>query len=437
MSTKRDVKQKIDSLANNLAELVKIFRQGEATNFEWWGKHFGHSMFSSSYGYEAGEPIFDAVVQEILTLNPEMLSQYEVETRLKYDFLKPQTIDVYKPDHLYDSELVEVANTLLTELVKFEAWQDIDVAIANLWPDSEPIQVGKVTFLEVTKEEIEEWKKRGYCPISIDDVQVVARVKSPGDMQKALSYARDEVSLVLDLIRAFCFPFGKKSDMWPVGMLGDFDASRQIPVRINSRDYITLLGGPGIYNNKLRENILTKLTPKQLELIKKLINNSNRSNMEKKLFDSIHWLAEATKTDTDNAKFAKISFALETLIAGEPEDEELKVRGITAMLAERAAFIAGRKLDDRLAIDKDIRTYYGKRSKIVHGGEGDVSLDDIDKFGQLVRRLALALLEKLDELGDEIGEVEKLERWVKVQKYTTPDHNNKEVSCHSRKLKSG
>lgn len=97
------------------------------------------------------------------------------------------------------------------------------------------------------------------------------------------------------------------------------------------------------------------------------------------------------------------------------------------MLAERAAFIAGRELDDRMAIDEDIRKYYGKRSDIVHGGKKtDVSLDDIEKFGLLVRRIALSLLERLDKLGDKIGNVEKLEDWMKQQKYTLSNCNSKE-----------
>ena len=112
------------------------------------------------------------------------------------------------------------------------------------------------------------------------------------------------------------------------------------------------------------------------------------------------------------------------MIGGEPNDEELKVRGITAMLAERAAFIAGKDLDDRLAIDKDIRKYYKMRGSIVHGGEGDVSLDDIDGFGKLVRRIAIALLEKPDELGTEISDVDKLQAWVNKQKYILPKSNS-------------
>ena len=150
--------------------------------------------------------------------------------------------------------------------------------------------------------------------------------------------------------------------------------------------------------------------------------------MESKLLNSIHWLSESTKRDTDSSKFIKICVALETLLGGETEDQELKARGITAMLAERAAFIGGTSLNDSLAIDKDIRGYYSKRSGIIHDGKGDISLDDINEFGRLVRRLALALLGKLDELGDEIGDVKKLGKWVRVQKYTLPEHNGKEVS---------
>lgn len=419
--------ERIKELAVKLSQLVEIFRENKpARESEFWIVVTPVTMFKPQYGYEDSQPLYREIIQSILKLNPEMLSENEVHDKIIYYFIIPQIHWDIEPGYLYRQELENHAVEFISELVEFEQWQDIDIAIANLWPDKEQVKIGEVTFLPITKEEIEQWKKGGYVSGSIDDLKVIARVKSPGDMTKALSYARNKVDLVINILRAFCFPFGKKSNMWPVGILGDFNTYRQIPMRINERKYLTMVG-PGIHNNRLKEHILTKLTPKQLELIEKLIKNSNRSNMEKKLFDSIHWLAEATKPDTNNAKFAKIGFALETLLGGEPIDEDLKVRGITAMLAERAAFIAGRDKDDRLAIDKDIRTYYGLRSDIVHGGEGEVSLEDIDNFGELVRRAALALLEKLDELGNEIREVNELERWVKKQRYTLPEGSIKVV----------
>lgn len=145
--------------------------------------------------------------------------------------------------------------------------------------------------------------------------------------------------------------------------------------------------------------------------------------MENKLLTAIHWLAGSTKPDTSDAKFAKICFAVEALIGSEAKVEDLKVSSLTSMLAERAAFIGGMNFDDRLKIDKQIRKYYQKRSKIVHGETDNVTLEDIDEFGELTRRLVYALLERLDELGADLSDVNKLAEWVKRQKYTLPDNN--------------
>jgi len=420
---------KVNRLAVNLAKLVGIFRQGgKATDFHWWNENSPRSIFNPIYGYEQGEPLFKGVVQGIRSLNPEMLSEDEIETKLVYDFLQMQTISVREPEHLSGQSLVDKAENHVKQLIRFKAWQDVDIAIANLWLEGEPAELGKVTFMGITEEELKQWKKRGFWGQSSPDFRVVARVRAPGDQLKALSYARTQVNQALDVLRAFCFPFGRYSESWRIGLLGDIIASTATPMRINNRKFVTQVSGYGIAGNELRKHILSKLEQPQWNLINKLILKKRPNKMENKLLTSVHWLAESTKPDTNTSKFAKISFALETLLGGEPEDKDLKARGITAMLAERAAFIAGTDLDDRRAIDKDVRKYYGIRGNIVHGGERDVSLDDIDNFGQLVRRFSLAMLEKLDKLGHEISDIHKLENWVKDQRYTLPQDTTKEVT---------
>lgn len=433
MKAKSNTNQEIERLAKKLAKLVEIFRQGgKASDFKWWNENSPRSIFYPLYGYRDGQPLFESVVQGVLSLNSEMLSEHEVQRRLMYDFLEGQTISVTQAEHLNNQSLINAAKDLLTELIEFEAWQPVDIPIANLLHEGEPIEFLNITFYEITKKELEQWKKglKSLWHEGAEQVYVLARVKSPGDRAKAISYAESNVDIAFEVLRAFCFPFGKRSFRWPIGVVGDFVAFRATPMCINCREYFVTIGKDRQYREQveLRKDILSKLTEHQWRLITRFILKEASTKMERKVRDAIHWLAESTKPDTYNSKFAKISFALETLIGGEPEDEKLQVRGITAMLAERAAFIAGRDLDDRKTIDKNIRKYYGMRSNIVHGGEGDVSLDDIDGFGELVRRLTLALLEKLGELGDEISDVEKLERWVKVQKYTLPEHNTKEVS---------
>jgi hypothetical protein len=416
----------ISILAEKLAKLVEIFRQGgKANDFHWWNENSPRSIFYPLYGYQAGQPLFETVAEGVKKLNPEMLSEHEIKHQLMYHFLQKQTINVTQAEHLYNQDLINEAKTFLGKLIEFKAWQDIDFLIANLHHEGEAAKLGRVTFMTSTKEELGLWKEKAslFWPEEASNVQVIARVRAPGDFKKAISYAREQVDLALDILRAFCFPFGRYSDTWRVGVVGDLSVAwSYTPMRINNKEFPTRIGA-SLAQIELKKDILSKLEQPQWALIEKLVlkTEDSRNNMETKLLDGIHWLSESTKPDTNNSKFAKISFSLETLIGGEPKDEDLKVRGITAMLAERAAFIAGKNLNDRLAIDKDIRTYYGMRSNIVHGGEGEVSLDNIDGFGQLVRRVALALLEKLDELANELSNVEKLENWVKKQKYTLPD----------------
>lgn len=423
MKGKNNTNQKIERLAKKLAGLVEIFRRGgEASDSQWWSGKTARSIFYPLYGYQKGQPLFEEVVQGVLKLNPEMLSEYEVHKRLMHEFLSTQTIDYKAKEHLYNQSLVYGAKNLLNEMIKFEAYHYVDIPIANLWHEGEPIEFLGVTFREATGNELKQWEKNleEFWHEGTHNVHVLARVKAPGDEAKSIEYARNQVDTVLEVFRAFCFPFGRNSSTWRVGIVGDVLSYSSTPVSVSNRYYITrIFNGP--MQVELKKHILSELEQAQWKLISESIQQTHYTKMEKKLRDSMHWLSESTKPDTNNAKFAKISFALETLIGGEAQDEELKVRGVTSMLAERAAFIGGRGLDDRCAIDKDIRKYYGMRGGIVHGGGENASLDDIDNFGQLVRRLVLALMEKLEETGDEIGDVDGLEKWLKVQKYTLPD----------------
>lgn len=434
MNKKQNAKEvETDRLARKLAKLVEIFRRGKpADDFNWWQGKTRKSLFYPLYGYQDGQPLFEEVVQGVLKLNSEMLSEHEIETKIIFDFLQTQTISWTEAEHLNNQSLVDEAKKFLNKLAEFEAWQDLDISIGSFHLEGAPVKIGNVTFMRVTEQELELWK-RGLGVLwdsKTRDVLVVARVRAPGDRYKALSYAETCVNQALDVFRAFCFPFAilspfGRSDSWQVE-IGDIRPSSSTPIRIGNS--LSAMLGAGSTQIELRKNVFSKLEQSQWTLINKLVAKKSPNIMEDRLLTCIHWLSTSTKPDTDSAKFIKICIALETLLGREPHDEDLKVRGITAMLAERAAFIAGMDVDDRILIDKDIREYYGKRSGIVHGDETEVSLDDINNFGELVRRLALALLEKLDELGDEIGGVKELEKWVKVQKYTLPERNSKEVT---------
>ena len=139
--------------------------------------------------------------------------------------------------------------------------------------------------------------------------------------------------------------------------------------------------------------------------------------MQTKLLDSIHWLGEATKPDTEKAKFVKICLALETMLGSESNIKDLKAQGLTVMLAERAAFIIGGGYKKMRWIDKKIHDYYGIRSTIIHGQKIEVKDSDLEEFGLLIRKLAVSLLERLSGTNQNLVSVDNLAEWVKDLKY--------------------
>ena len=158
MSKKQDARKvEIDRLAEKLAKLVEIFRQGKpASDFHWWNSA---AIFDPHYGYQDGQPLFEEVAQGVLRLNSEMLSQRYVEKELTFEFLQMQTIKHREAQHAHGQSLVNEAKQFLHKLVEFEAWQDVDFLIANLQQGGEAAKLGRVTFIAVAKEELDLWRK--------------------------------------------------------------------------------------------------------------------------------------------------------------------------------------------------------------------------------------------------------------------------------------
>ncbi len=408
-------------LARKLADLVGIFRRGgPADDFRWWDGQSPQSMFNPRHGYQDGKALFEEIVQGVLALNPQMLSQTEVDSRIKWQFLQRQTGNLTLQNHLHNQDLVDKASTFLKELLEFEAWHDVDIPIANLLLEDGPVEIGRASLFALTREEIEDWKKRVY-PLwssTAPNCQTVARVHAPGDQSKATLYARTQVELALNVLRAFCFPFGSGIGVWQVGIVGEIVSYNSTPMRIDGQHYPTQV--KPVAQIELGKDILEKLPQNNWVAINELVLKPSPNDMENKLLTSIHWLGESTKPETNNSKFTKISVAFEALLGGEPKDKHLSVRGITAMLAERVAFLLGDDLASRMVLDKVVRKYYDVRSDIVHEGHGKASDNDIDGFGRLVRGLILAMLGKTDTISN----IENLEKWVRQQKYSSAIANN-------------
>ena len=135
--------------------------------------------------------------------------------------------------------------------------------------------------------------------------------------------------------------------------------------------------------------------------------------MKKKFISGLRWTGEATKPDILSARFTKLAVALESFIGGDSNVAYLSTRGITATLAERAAFLIGGSIEEKLAIHKKVAALYGKRSKIVHGSSDDLEFKDLKEFSEIIRLVIFSYFNKLDDFNS----IDDFQRWILNQRY--------------------
>jgi hypothetical protein len=364
----------------------------------------------------------DRAIDIITGANPH------VSKRLVYDTLLfgivQQAVYFTGDKHDVRSEVEQTTK----ELLNYHPQREIDIPIVNLEIGPEPIKFGIVTFYGMTEKDKEDvWLTRVANKEFLDDMGVrsYARVVALGDQTKSKEDADKVVNDSLTYVRAVGFPVNTTPQI-QFGVINDFPSLQVRPYRTGSTTQNPRLEadisyswrlGPGHAPYDLCKDILNKVESSTLEELKDLIETDYRkprTNMRRKVLLGLHWLGEATKPDAPEAKFAKLAFALEALIGGEAKEDTLSTRGLTATLAERAAFIAGENESQRMEIHGAIHTYYGYRSGIVHGGEKQIGDDQLEGFASLIRRIAWSLLDKIGNFVD----VDSLQRWVLSQRYT-------------------
>ena len=376
------------------------------------------NLFRPYFGYQEGEVLFEDVVRSILKLNSEMLSEQHVKHQPVYGFLQKQNLSELKQQWLYGEHLTNEAKEKICGLVNFRGTHYIEIPIYNLMLlHREQYNLLGITLRKATETDVKHYDKefKG-VGLSTSDVHSFACVQVGGDNNISTSKAIAKVRHCFDIIRAFCFPFGKDSEAYNTGIFGDIPMRSSLPIIIDQSQY------PFKTNQRnqqieLENHILPKLTDKQWGLIDAICKKKMTTEMQTKLLDSIHWLGEATKPDTEKAKFVKICLALETMLGSESNIKDLKAQGLTVMLAERAAFIMGKGYRKMRYIDKKIHDYYGIRSAIIHGQKIKVKDSDLEEFGLLIRELAVSLLERLSGTNQDLVNVDDFAEWAKDLKY--------------------
>jgi hypothetical protein len=415
--------EKIVSLMMGIFNFTKAIKDkdvgGEFLGFLHWGNYPSDSDLGKM------RKKMDDVIKLIKQENPQIsdLSIYEC---LLFDLTHKV---IWFPKDYPDIE--GDYRRVTRELLSYHASSDIDIPIANLQVDCEPIRFGLVTFYGIQdSDRQDEWWK---TPKIIEgenrnnDVVSFGRISCPGDAIIALNYAEEMIVKTLIILRALGFPMKSKPNM-NFGLINEFFLSETRPYkltktiesyRLSYSPRTVQIVGHGTTRCNLRKDILDLIEPSVIAKIQSLIESDleNPSNkFKRKFFLGLNWLGESTKPDTIQSRFAKLAFALEALIGGDANDENLSSIGITASLAERGAFLAGKNYDERWEIHKFITKYYGLRSDIVHGNPTDVSEEDLENFGKIVRKIVYSVADKIDEFNS----VKSLQEWILKLRYHEP-----------------
>lgn len=309
----------------------------------------------------------------------------------------------FPDEHLdVESEYREVTNHLL----KYDAIAEIKIPIVNLEIEKPSINFGPVTFvkIETSDKQGEFWEAvKRVAGESIDYIYSFAKIKCPGDAIKSADYAFNVTSGILNILRAIGSPLESdpNSQFWLVNEYPLFQTrtyhSELISesFKLNYRPKIAIRSGPGLAVCFLKSNILESISPSTLSRLQTLMESDfidPGSDLKRKLFLGLHWLGEATKPDTTESRFVKLSFSLEGLIGG-----DIGNPGNTkSVLADRCAALVAKDMKETKKIRDKIIQYYKIRSGIVHGAKIRVSDDDFLYFGILVRKTSWALLTVID-----------------------------------------
>lgn len=400
-------------------QLVAIFEEAQTldvSNPELWQKYLVFYNLPTLL-IQKVEQFAKSVVEK----NEANISFQTVIERVS-DSLQKATY--FKEDYKLDIEVKK----LVDELINYQSLRFVRLPLINIKINNE-LKISPVTFYEFT-EERKRINKDLWMHIENmyqndkDYVFSYAELVLDGDSRLSLSNAIDITKKILNIIRAFSVPIAAE-ETTQFGIINEYSNFLPLPVAqevINSS--INEQKKPTItkinffirpYNlNELINNFPSDQSKLFLEFLNTVLENDKNPELIDKYLNGLNWLGESTKPDSNEARYTKMVFALESMIGGEPKkDVNFTYRGISAALSERASFIIGGNQDSKLATHLHIKKIYTRRSEIVHGKAKLISVVDlISDFG-VIRALA----HKLFPLLDDFQTLEKLDDWVIRKRY--------------------
>lgn len=149
-----------------------------------------------------------------------------------------------------------------------------------------------------------------------------------------------------------------------------------------------------------------------IPLIYELSFKEKPTKIEKATCMAAEWLANSRDHYDPNNRYVSLVIALECLFST-PEND---YRTITSAIAEGVAYLLGESPDDRKRLYKLSKTFYRTRSKMVHGEQRTVKLEEINDLSEITEKCIRKFLEKRSEWrtrDDFVSYIEELKFYPK------------------------
>ncbi len=260
----------------------------------------------------------------------------------------------------------------------------VPLAGISLYTDSFPM--GKITFRKMTD---------AYITEGI----VCAEFYVSAEPQRARERAEEEVRHVLDLLRYAISVLSSRNLNIAVGLQGEVvNVIRTTPtLALDGQSYEL----PSSYKGPLQP---FELSPENIQKMEQigvfkvadvLKIPGKMTDFEKTLLHGIHWFATSQTQFEKENEFLNLMTCLETFLT--PSGTTLISPSLANLVAEGTARLLTAELKNRMALKERLKSLYGARSGVSHGGEKAILESDLADLRSIAKELIFQMIERKDE----------------------------------------
>jgi hypothetical protein len=356
--------------------------------------------------HETAEPLNELCSKILRIANwDKNFSQKFIEAKI--ETLLVETHDI--PPNEREKSVLEI----LEELETYHVEHEIILPVFGLRLDSDIFELGNVTFRKITdqiKSEIIERAnsaidstrntdnekaliKNQMNPLFISSLETgtVAIVKVPAEPIRAKERAQEECGRSLDLLR-FATPYVQQNAKEiGFGLAGDVLAGKGISLCFAEDGSLqTSKSNVGSWMPfEFNKEIHQQLEKMGIMTLSKLLKKDLITKFEKMILSAVFWCAKAQLQTLPEFRLLCLITSLESVL--NPRND----RPIRMGVAEGAALLFGKGLEQRRKLRDFIGKLYDLRSSVSHGGHPEVLGADLQLLTSIAGTVIFELLKKI------------------------------------------